>query len=80
MGLRVAFGLSFDVFGVFLLTLLLLLHSFRSLRRIIYKKRRGVWGEGCHVESDQGLADDGKRFDALDVHRGAKQRPLFDCF
>ena len=57
MGLRVALGLSFDVFGVFLLVILLLLHPFRSLRRFIYKKRRGVWGEGCHVESYQGLAD-----------------------
>ena len=67
MGLRVALGLSFDVFGVFLLVILLLLHPFRSLRRFIYKKRGGVWGEGCPVESDGGLSDDGKRSDALDV-------------
>ena len=57
VGLRVALGLSFDVFGVFLLVILLLLHPFRSLRRFIYKKRGGVWGEGCHIESGKGLAD-----------------------
>ena len=57
VGLRVALGVSFGVFGVFLLVILLLLHPFRSLRRFIYKKRGGVWGEGCHIESDKGLAD-----------------------
>ena len=61
MGLRVTFGLSVDVFGVFLLVILLLLHPFRSLRKFIYKKKRGVWGEGCRVGSDTGLVDDGKR-------------------
>ena len=61
MGLRVTFGLSVDVFGVFLLVILLLLHPFRSLRKFIYKKKRGVWGEGCRVQSYQGLVDDGKR-------------------
>ena len=57
VGLRVALGVSFDVFGVFLLVILLLLHPFRSLRRFIYKKIGGVWGEGCLVESYLGLAD-----------------------
>ena len=57
MGLRVTFGLSVDVFGVFLLVILLLLHPFRSLRKFIYKKKRGVWGEGCHVGRGKGLAD-----------------------
>ena len=57
VGLRVALGVSFDVFGVFLLVILLLLHPFRSLRRFIYKKRGGVWGEGVPGGRDGGLAD-----------------------
>ena len=57
VGLRVALGLSFDVFGVFLLVILLLLHPFRSLRRFIYKKRGGVWGEGCPIGRGSRLSD-----------------------
>ena len=38
-----------------------------SLRTFLYKKKRGVWGEGGRIELHRGLADDGKRFDALDV-------------
>ena len=57
VGLSVTFGLSFDVFGVFLLVILLLLHPFRSLRKFIYKKKRGVWGEGCPIGRGKGLVD-----------------------
>ena len=71
MGLRVTFGLSFDVFGVFLLVILLLLHPFRSLRKFIYKKKRGVWGEGGRVEPDQGL---------VDLVFVAIRRPFCRCF
>ena len=57
VGLRVTFGFSVDAFGVFLLVILLLLHPFRSLRKFIYKKKRGVWGEGCPIERYQGRSD-----------------------
>ena len=48
-GLRVALGVSFDVFGVFLLVILLLLHPFRSLRRFIYGEQKAYTLEETHA-------------------------------
>ena len=49
VGLGVALGLSFDVFGVFLLVILLLLHPFRSLRRFIYGEQKAYTLEETHA-------------------------------
>ena len=55
VGLRVALGLSFDVFGVFLLVILLLLHPFRSLRRFIYKKNMNYYTLSFYDGNSMGL-------------------------
>ena len=54
------------VFVLFFLFFLLTSLS-RRLEKLYIKKIGGVWGEGCPIGRNFGLADDGKRSDALDV-------------
>ena len=46
-----------EIVFVLFFFLFLLTSLFRRLEKIYIKKIGGVWGEGCPIESDGGLAD-----------------------